>query len=274
MSSRTKPPPPSVDFAIATDRGMVRADNQDAAGKCPEGPYDPAYPAGQLFIVADGMGGHNAGREASALALATIGEAFCSAPRGHDAGASLKAAFEAANAKIHEQGMADSARRGMGTTCTALLIKGSSSIIAHVGDSRAYLVTDSRITQLTVDHTRVGELVRAGVITAAQARHHPERSFLDRALGARPAVAVDIVQGPPIAKSCSFVLCSDGLYSHVDDDEILSAVSSRPAGEAAESLIALANERGGSDNITVLVVGVTAKRARPAARRARARRPR
>ena len=258
----------TVEVASTTDRGVVRAENQDAAGKFPDGPFDPSHPGGQLFIVADGMGGHNAGREASALAVRTIGETFLATAPTEDPATSLRHALLTANARIHDQGLSDSAHRGMGTTCTALLLRGSRSFIAHVGDSRAYVVSASGITQLTEDHTRVGELVRAGVITSAQARQHPERSLLNRALGARPAVTVDVVEGPPLTQPCTFVLCSDGLYAHVDDEEIRSAVASRQPDDAARDLIALAIQRGGSDNITVFVIRVSfTQRARAATRR-------
>jgi protein phosphatase len=264
-----------VEFAITTDRGNVRAENQDAAGKIPDGPFDASYPGGQLFVVADGMGGHNAGREASLLALRTIGESFLSAPPSQDPGTSLERALQAANLRIHEQGLSDRAYRGMGTTCTALLLRGSRSVIAHVGDSRAYAVGKSGIRQLTEDHTRVGELVRAGVITSAQAREHPERSLLNRALGARSSVTVDVSDGPPLSQPCTFVLCSDGLSTHVDDDEIRTTVTGRRPDEAAHDLTTLALQRGGIDNITVIVVRVSFTQGPPAtARRKSARRSR
>jgi len=275
MPTHTSHPLHAVEFASSTDRGVVRTENQDAAGKFPDGPFDPTYPGGQLFIVADGMGGHNAGREASMLALKTIGETFLASAPSPDPGASLEHALQAANLRVYDQGLSDPAYRGMGTTCTALLLTGVRSLIAHIGDSRAYLVRKSGIAQLTEDHTRVGELVRAGIITSAQAREHPERSFLNRALGARPTVTVDIVEGPPLTQPCTFVLCSDGLYTHVDDDEIRSVVAARPPEEAARELTALAIQRGGSDNITVLVIRVVfSQRPRPTTRRTSAHRRR
>jgi serine/threonine protein phosphatase PrpC len=260
MPARTSSPLRIVEFAFTTDRGVVRAENQDAAGKFPDGPFDPSYPGEQLFVVADGMGGHNAGREASALALKTIGETFLAGTPSANPGASLKHALETANLRIHDQGLSDPNHRGMGTTCTALLLAGDRSLIAHVGDSRAYAVRNSAIAQLTEDHTRVGELVRAGIITSAQAREHPERSFLNRALGARPTVTVDIIEGPPLTHPCTLVLCSDGLYTHVDDEEIRTAVTARTPDEAARELTALAIQRGGSDNITILIIRVSITR--------------
>ena len=257
MPARTFPGVHTVEFAITTDRGAVRTENQDSAGKFPEGPFDPSYPGGQLFVVADGMGGHNAGREASLLAVKTIGETFLAGAPAPDPGESLRNALEAANLRIHDQGLSNSAFRGMGTTCTALLLLGSRSFIAHVGDSRAYLAGASGIAQLTEDHTRVGELVRSGIITSAQAREHPERSFLNRALGARPTVTVDIVEGPALTEPCAFVICSDGLYTHVDDEEIRAAATSRPPEEASRALTDLAIQRGGLDNITVFVIRVS-----------------
>ena len=268
MPANTSRPLRTIEFAITTDRGVVRTENQDAAGTFPDGPLDPSSPGEQLFVVADGMGGHNAGREASALALKTIGETFLAGTPSADPGAFLRHALEIANLRIHDRGLADPGHRGMGTTCTALLLAGDRSLIAHVGDSRAYAVRNSAIAQLTEDHTRVGELVRAGIITSAQAREHPERSFLNRALGARPAVTVDIVEGPPLAEPCTLVLCSDGLYTHVDDEEIRTAVTAHAPDEAARELTALAIRRGGFDNITVLIVRVSVtRRQRPTPRR-------
>jgi protein phosphatase len=249
--------PRTVEFAGTTDRGTVRTENQDASGKFPEGPYDPEYPAGQLFVVADGMGGHNAGREASELAVKTVGEVFLEAPPSQNPGATLAGALQTANLRIHDEGSSDPAYRGMGTTCTALLLKGNRSFIAHVGDSRAYLVAGSGIVQLTEDHTRVGELVRAGVITSAQAREHPERSLLNRALGARATVTVDILDGPALTRPCTFVLCTDGLYTHVDDEEIRAAVTAHPPAESSRNLTGLAIQRGGLDNITVFVIRIS-----------------
>jgi protein phosphatase len=246
----------AVEFAIATDRGLVRTENQDAAGKFPDGPYDESYPGGQLFVVADGMGGHNAGREASLLAVKTIGDVFLSSDPSADPGATLRRALEAANLSIHDQGLSDSSLRGMGTTCTALLMLGDATYIAHVGDSRAYHIADTGMSQLTEDHTRVGELVRSGVITPAQAREHPERSFLQRALGARPTVNVDLVRGPELAAPCTLLLCTDGLHSLVDDEEIRAAAAAHAPAEAARALIDLALARGGSDNVTLAVVRV------------------
>ena len=268
MPARTSRPLRTIEFAISTDRGVVRTENQDAAGKFPDGPFDPSSPGEQLFVVADGMGGHNAGREASALALKTIGETFLAGTPSANPAALLRHALETANLRIHDRGLADASHRGMGTTCTALLLAGDRSLIAHVGDSRAYAVRDSAIAQLTEDHTRVGELVRAGIITSAQAREHPERSFLNRALGARPAVTVDIVEGPPLAEPCTIVLCSDGLYTHVDDEEIRTAVTAHAPDEAAREVTALAIRRGGLDNITVIIVRVSVRqRQRPTSRR-------
>ena len=236
---------------------MVRSENQDSLGKFPEGSLDLSLPKGQLFVVADGMGGHNAGRAASETAVRALGETYLGNP-GNDLVAALREAFQAANTQIYDQSLADPAFAGMGTTCTALVLKDGHGLIGHIGDSRVYRITRRSITQLTNDHSKVAELVRRGIITREQSRTHPERSQLYRALGTRPQAEVDFVTSVRLSGECSFLLCSDGLYNHVTEDEMQSIVLARSPDEACETLIGLANERGGYDNITVEVVRVSA----------------
>jgi protein phosphatase len=209
-----------------------------------------------LFIVADGMGGHNAGREASELAVETLGnEYFASDSR--DVETSLRHGFAAANTRIYRQSTSGPAFAGMGTTCTALVLTNGRAFIGHIGDSRIYRITRTKITQLTEDHSRVAELVRRAIITKEQARVHPERSQLYRAMGTRPEVDVDIVGPLTLPRSCHFLMCTDGLFNHVTEDEMQSIVLARPPAEACSSLIALANERGGHDNITLQIITTT-----------------
>ena len=217
---------------------MVRSENQDSLGKFPEGSLDLSLPKGQLFVVADGMGGHNAGRAASETAVRALGETYLGNP-GNDLVAALRQAFQAANTQIYDQSLADPAFAGMGTTCTALVLKDGHGLIGHIG-------------------SKVAELVRRGIITREQSRTHPERSQLYRALGTRPQAEVDFVTSVRLSGECSFLLCSDGLYNHVTEDEMQSIVLARSPDEACETLIGLANERGGYDNITVEVVRVSA----------------
>jgi len=242
--------------ARATDRGRVRLENQDSAGVFPEVRGDTPLPKGQLFIVADGMGGHNAGREASELAVETLGnEYFASISR--DVETSLRQGFAAANTRIYQKSASGPGFAGMGTTCTALVLTNGQALIGHIGDSRIYRITRTKITQLTEDHSRVAELVRRAIITKEQARTHPERSQLYRAMGTRPEVEVDIIGPLKLPQTCHFLMCTDGLFNHVTEDEMQSIVLARPPAEACASLIALANERGGHDNITLQIITAT-----------------
>jgi protein phosphatase len=147
----------------------------------------------------------------------------------------------------------------MGTTCTALVLQNGTAISAHVGDSRLYLVREGGIYLMTEDHSAVMEMVKAGLITIEQARHHPEKNVILRAMGSHPDVEVTTWQEPfPVRAGDSFLLCSDGLYDLVENDEIKRAVEAAEPRAACESLIALAKERGGHDNISVGIVSLLA----------------
>jgi protein phosphatase len=232
---------------------MVRSENQDSYGAFPADRLDADAPKGHLFVVADGMGGHKAGKEASELAVQTLSESFFSAPTS-DILESLTHAFRAANTRVFEQSNSGAAYAGMGTTCTALVLKGNKSVIGHIGDSRIYRITRKAIHQLTDDHSRVADLVRRAIITKEQARIHPERSQLYRALGTRPDVQVDYISPSRLPTDCFFLLCTDGLFNHVSEDEFQSLVLAKQPPQACQALVDLANERGGHDNITVQVI--------------------
>jgi serine/threonine protein phosphatase PrpC len=236
---------------------MVRSENQDSYGVFPEDTKKAGAPKGQLFVVADGMGGHKAGREASSLAVQTLADSYFSAATD-DILESLIYAFREANHRVYDQSTSDTAYAGMGTTCTALVLKDSNVVIGHIGDSRVYRVTRKTILQLTEDHSRVADLVRRAIITKEQARIHPERSQLYRALGTRSEVDVDYLTPSQLPDDCIFVLCTDGLSNHVSEDEVQSLVLAKPPGEACDALVQLANERGGHDNITVQVIHTAA----------------
>jgi protein phosphatase len=236
---------------------MVRSENQDSFGKFPEGNLDLSLPMGQLFVVADGMGGHNAGRVASETAVRALGDTYMGGA-GNDIVGALRQAFQVANSQIYDRSLADPAFAGMGTTCTALVLKDGHGVIGHIGDSRVYRITRRSITQLTNDHSKVAELVRRGIITREQSRTHPERSQLYRALGTRPNAEIDFITSVRLSGECTFLLCCDGLYNHVTEDEMQSIVLAKSPDEACATLIDLANERGGYDNITVQVIRVGA----------------
>jgi len=236
-------------FGAGSDVGRVRTQNEDA--------YGADEPKG-LFVVADGMGGHAAGEVASGLAVrcATEGLAVLPPASLEEGRERLREAIADANQVILIEGQADPDRSGMGTTTTALLLSPDGWwMVGHVGDSRAYLVRDGVPTQITEDHTYVQELVNQGRISDEEARLHPRSSLLTRALGTAAQVSIDMFEGE-LRAGDRFVLASDGLMSMLPEDVIreLIADSECPADEMVTRLIDAANEAGGHDNVTVLVV--------------------
>lgn len=203
-----------------------------------------------LFAVADGMGGAKAGEIASSLAAAAVQE---SAVDGATGEARVAALIEEANRRVFRRANEDRAVSGMGTTMTVALVEDERVAIGHVGDSRAYLIREGRLEQLTDDHSLVAELVRSGKLTPEEAEAHPQRSVITRALGTESEVDVDTfsVHATP---GDLFLLCSDGLTVMVDDDTILEAVEQHRSNldEAAKALVNAANKGGGEDNITVV----------------------
>jgi protein phosphatase len=226
-----------------TDAGRKRRRNEDA--------YVCEPP---LFAVADGMGGAQAGEIASRLAAASLS----GGPGGTGSGEERVAALiQEANRRIYERSSEDKAVSGMGTTMTVALAEDGTVAIGHVGDSRAYLIRDRTLEQLTEDHSLVAELVRSGRLSPEEAEMHPQRSVITRALGTDPDVDVDTFSFEARPGDV-FMLCSDGLTSMVDDEAILSIVE-RNAGNlrsAAKDLVAAANKGGGEDNITVVLFGI------------------
>ena len=239
-----------IDAAACTDIGRVRRENQDAYGSF------PVEKGASLFLVADGMGGHADGREASHVAVEAVRQTFfdtSGAPADR-----LRAAFEEANAQIFRK--ADG-RRGtdrMGTTCTALVILDGQVTLAHVGDSRTYRARDGRIEQLTIDHTVVGEMHRKGMLTDAEAESHPQRHAISRAMGLESRVDVD-VHGPMVAQPGDrYLLCSDGL-APVPTETLSEIVLTCAPRVACERLVEEANAGGGHDNVTCLIVSISAR---------------
>jgi PPM family protein phosphatase len=237
--------------AHRTDTGRVRRQNEDAL---------LVRPDIGVYAVADGMGGHAAGEVASAIAVETIDRTVQeAAARGTDPLEVIEDAVLAANAAILAEARRDPARQGMGTTATVLVTNGDTRYrIAHVGDSRAYLLREDDLRQISVDHTWVHEQVRRGRLTEKDARRHPFASVLTRVLGTEEEVRVDVVDGDTRAGDV-FLLCSDGLTA-VLDDAALRVVLSRPDSleERAGELVRAALEGGGPDNITVVLVARTA----------------
>ena len=247
-----------LEVASLSHIGQVRQRNEDALGH-----FEPAEKAvredkGSMFIVADGMGGHRGGEIASKLAVDTILSSFY-ASKENDTLPSLQQAFSDANKVIIEKSHEDVSLFGMGTTCTAMVIKKDEAYFAHVGDSRAYVVRDGELEQLTEDHSLVGEMVRSGILSEEDARHHPRRNVITRSLGTHEETPADTPASPMrLAAGDVFLLCSDGLTSLVDPGEIEAILASNPPRRTCDELVDLANEKGGKDNITVQVIRIHA----------------
>jgi protein phosphatase len=237
-------------MAVLSDLGQTRNHQEDAAGAF--APAEAALTRGQLYVVADGMGGHRAGDVASQLALAEIQRSYYAAA-GDDPAAALRQAFADASRAVRDHAAAASAHHGMGTTAVAAALRGRQLTVASIGDSRAYLIHAGQISQLTVDHTWAAGLLRSGALTPEQARHHPRRHVLTRALGSDAAVEPDLTR-VSFVPGDALVLCTDGLTNYVADDEILAIAGNEAPSRAARHLVDLANDRGGADNITLIIV--------------------
>jgi PPM family protein phosphatase len=231
---------------------MLRVSEQwfgSDVGRQRQGNEDNFFVQSPIFVVADGMGGAQAGEVASELAVEAFREGF---PDGKPEDG-LVATIREANHRIHEMSQSDSQRQGMGTTCTAAYVGEREVVIAHVGDSRCYLLRDGELTRLTRDHSLVGELVDRGKLTEEQAEVHPQRSVITRALGPEADVRVD-TERVEARGGDLFLLCSDGLTSMVREGALLPILQGDgPLDDLGRKLIAAANEAGGRDNITVVL---------------------
>jgi protein phosphatase len=216
-----------------------------------QGNEDNYFVRAPLFVVADGMGGAQAGEVASEMAVESFNAGI---PDGDSPAEGLKHIIEEANRRIHERSRSDNQRAGMGTTVTAAHVGEDAVTVAHVGDSRCYLVRDGDLIRLTKDHSLVGELVERGKLTEEAAERHPQRSVITRALGPEPNVQVDVVEYPAKAGDL-FMVCSDGLTSMVREPKLkpLLVDNDRALDEVGRELIAAANAAGGRDNITVVL---------------------
>ncbi len=241
---------PAAEYAEKSDPGRdpSKQVNEDALGH-----RETRF--GHLCVVCDGMGGHAAGREAAELALAAIFETFERAPDGAVPAQVLRDAIEEASRRVHVMQTSEVSSGRPGSTVVAALMHSGGTEIAHVGDSRAYLVHEGQILRITRDHSVVQEMVDRGLITSGQAAHHPDANRITRALGMSADVAADVrPEAIHHVTGDAFVLCSDGLTDLVDDLEILLLVGDIPAAQAVGRLVDLANARGGHDNISVLVL--------------------
>ncbi len=227
-----------IDEAARTDAGRQRRANEDSF-----------YARAPAFAIADGMGGAQAGEVASRVAA----EAFDERTDDGTAEQQLARIAQGANRRIYDMGAGDSRLRGMGTTLTGALVRGDEVTIVHVGDSRAYLLRDGQLRQLTRDHSLVEELRRQGRLTTEEAEEHPQRSVVTRALGVEPEVQLDVHTHQARSEDL-FLLCSDGLTSMVKTERVHDIIAGSDSLQtAAERLVAEANEMGGRDNITVVL---------------------
>jgi protein phosphatase len=248
-----------ISYQAITDTGRKRKGNEDNLFVNAEQ---------RLFVVADGMGGHAAGEVASKIAVDSINEFVCLTggdqeitwPFGLDDSISydgnrLKTSIRYANRKVLDATKEKTEYEGMATTVAAVLVDGDTANLAHVGDSRVYLVRDGSLTLLTSDHSWVNEQIQSGIISAEQARSHPLRNVVTRALGGKPDLAVDI-QAQKMASGDILLLCSDGLTTMIPDEDIVEIIDGAGGDieKAGKGLVSEANARGGEDNITVLLL--------------------
>jgi PPM family protein phosphatase len=240
------PQEPQLEAASRTDIGLVREENQDCM-------TEGTSPFGRVFIVADGMGGHKGGAYAAKLVVQGLLRHLENAPADAAVEEVLTAAFGEVNGTVHAQGHGgDGAIEGMGSTAVLLLVSGGTARVAHVGDSRAYLFRGGALEQLTKDHTVVQRMVDAGMLKPEDAASHPDASVLDRALGNKEEIAIDISGEIPLADGDALLLCSDGLYGYVQVSQIEAVLRSEASvQQIPDLLVQLALKNGGGDNVTV-----------------------
>jgi protein phosphatase len=244
-----------------SDVGRKRDHNEDAYVDRPDD---------GLFIVADGMGGHLGGDRASRMAVDLVAEELDRTmaarattplrfehapgqPEETPPAAALRAAARAAGAAIYDEAQADAQLQGMGTTLTALLFRSGRVHVGHVGDSRAYLFRDGRVEQITEDHSWIAEQVKAGLLSEEEARDSKFKHIITRSVGFERDVQVDVTAFPVLMGDC-YLICSDGLSNYIEADELGRVMTAHFYRRVPEILVSLANERGGDDNITVLVI--------------------
>lgn len=254
LAERAKGVHPVIKLGAKTDLGRVRENNEDKFDFFePEDP-DVLARKGYLYAVCDGMGGHAAGQIASEMALKTLIKSYY-ADNSPDVTGSLQRAVFDANGLIYDAARMIAERAGMGTTLTAVVIRADEAYFAQVGDSRGYLIRNGQIRQITEDHSWVAEQVKRGVITEEEAQYSPFRNVITRSLGNMPTVESDIFI-EDIKPGDIIVLCSDGLSGNLSKEDILKQTEGKAPSQAALDMINLANEKGGGDNITAVVVAI------------------
>lgn len=234
-----------------SDIGLVRKTNEDS---CNSG----ILPGGAAWaVVCDGMGGANGGNVASEIAVERISKTILSAYREQGDPEFVRelitSAIYSANEAVHEKAGSDETLNGMGTTVVVAIASSGEAYIAHVGDSRAYMISRDGIRRLTTDHSVVQEMVDKGDLTEQEAKKHPQKNIITRALGVEPSVRVDYSQNE-FPQGGLLLICTDGLTNYIDEDRILQLSREFGAEELTQKLVALAKEAGGGDNITVTVI--------------------
>ena len=239
----------------ATDIGKIRENNEDSFL---EFNVDNSNEKLLLLVVADGMGGHQAGEVASKTVVNSIEDYFKSQDNNLEKNAldSLKNSIVIANQNVIQASTDKEELRGMGSTCTAMLIFNNKTFLAHVGDSRAYLVRDKEIIQLTKDHTLAEKMLDSGIISKEEAKTSPHRNMLIKAVGITDEIEVETYEPFTANQGDVFLLCSDGLTEYIDEEEICSILNIYNPDEACKLLVNIANKRGGRDNITLQITKV------------------
>ena len=248
---------PGIEVAGLTDVGRQRENNEDSYLYW-EAPTDADFSRkGRLAIIADGMGGYEGGQEASRLAVETVRHIYDGEFNGSPQ-TTLLGALETAHNTIQRYAEQHPEFHGMGTTCTAVSIVDRQLCFAHVGDSRLYLVRAGSVSRLTRDHSYVGRLVESGIVRSEDAESHPQRHILTAALGSGREVVPDVPEHPVVLeKGDTLVLCTDGLWSLIGEQDLARIVRSGPPAQSCQQLVQMALDRGGPDNITLLVLHVS-----------------
>lgn len=247
--------PPSIeqafDLAVLSDVGTRRPDNEDSCGHFVESPDSV------VFAVADGVGGYEGGEIASRMAIDIALEAYRESPIAWGASKRLHRAVQRANIEIHDKALTVPELCRMATTLTAVAVDKGMVSAVHVGDCRLHLIRNSRLTQITKDHTMVADRVRMGLMSAARAKNHPERGMLLRSLGHELIVSIDRISIPLLERD-RLILCSDGLYNVLEPNELEALTRDCDAETGCRKLVEAANQRGTPDNLTCAIFKMTA----------------
>jgi PPM family protein phosphatase len=246
-----------VEAAGLSDRGPRRAVNEDTLGSFEPSDALQRERKGRVYVLADGVGGHQAGEVASATAVSTVLEEYYSPSSHARIEPALQQAIQTANLRVHELGLRRPECRAMETTLTVLVLAGCHAYIGHVGDTRVYLWRGGRLAQLTSDHTEAAELVRMRIVSPDRLRDHPNRNVLTRSIGGHMLVRPDFAR-ERLEAGDTLLMCTDGLWGEVYEDEIGAVLAKYPPAEACERLVTSAIARDCNDNVTVQVVRIRA----------------